>query len=74
VAQSYAQAFQWYLLAANQGHPESEYNIGLMYADGLGVDADPDESRVWLQRAAEHGVAEARGVLARMDSVIETRV
>ena len=31
-----AQAAEWYQKAADQGHPQAQYHLGLMYVDGRG--------------------------------------
>lgn len=35
--QDYNQARQWYQIAAEQGDMEAQDNLGVMYANGLGV-------------------------------------
>lgn len=62
----YAAAFrQWRPLAEN-GSPEAQFNVGLLYAKGLGVDADPAEAARWYALAAEQDFAQAQYNLARM--------
>ena len=56
----YATAFREWQAAARQGHPEAEYNLGLMYLKGLGVPKDPEEAFRWLYDAAEKGFADAQ--------------
>ena len=36
VPQDYAEAVKWYRLAADQGMGEAQYNLGVMYKNGLG--------------------------------------
>ncbi len=35
-----AEAVRWYRLAADQGYAAAQYNLGIMYASGLGVPLD----------------------------------
>ncbi len=45
-------AIQWYALAARQGHPAALNNLGLMYAQGRGVERDVSRAiRLWLESA-----------------------
>ena len=37
VLEDHAEAAKWYLKAANQGLPQAEFNLGLMYAKGQAV-------------------------------------
>jgi TPR repeat protein len=46
--------------AAEQGNAETQFNLGLMYGLGDGVEQNYTEAAKWLQRAAEQGHAEAQ--------------
>ena len=46
--------------AAEQGRVEAQYNLGLMYATGLGVVRDYVLAHKWFNIAAVHGSPEAR--------------
>ena len=37
VAQNYQQAAAWFQKAADQGYADSQFNLGIMYAEGLGA-------------------------------------
>ena len=50
----------WYRMAAELGHAEAQYNLGVMYATGEGVHEDDAEAARWYRRAAEQGNAEAQ--------------
>lgn len=41
----------WYLLAAQGGDPAAQLSIGLMYAEGRGLEWDFFEAYIWLSRA-----------------------
>lgn len=49
------QAFQWFLKAAEQGHPNAEFLVGRAYFFGFGVAADPAQAKLWLEKANQHG-------------------
>ena len=42
VIEDHKAAAKWYRLAAEQGIAEAQYNLGLMYDIGLGVDQDAE--------------------------------
>ena len=56
------------LLEADQHDPEIQYQLGLCYLYGNGTDADADQAKLWLQRAAEQGHAQAVQMLAPSDA------
>ena len=53
--EDYAEAVKWYRKAAEQGHAEAQYLLGVMYNNGNGVIKDFQEARKWYQKAAEQG-------------------
>ena len=59
-----AEAFRWYLKAAEQGNPEAEEAAGRMLLYGIGVPADTSAAMEWYRKAAEHGRPESQGRLA----------
>ena len=43
------------------GHvPEAQFNLGMMYAKGLGVTQDREEALKWYRKSAERGMKEAQ--------------
>jgi hypothetical protein len=48
-------------MAADKGHAQAQYYLGLMYCEGNGVPQDPVQAYLWLSLAAEKGI-EAAGV------------
>ena len=60
--QSYANAFYWYLRAANQGLDRSQHNLARMYEFGLGVQVSHWMAKSLYKKAADQGdkKAEAR--------------
>jgi TPR repeat protein len=53
-------AFDYYLLAAEQGEPFSQFTVGMMYRDGDGTSVDHALALTWLQKAAHNGIHEAQ--------------
>jgi len=50
--------------AAEQGDPESQCALGLMYSEGKGVPQDYVQAVVWFQKAADQGLPGAECLLA----------
>ncbi len=49
----------WKMLA-EQGDPQAQFNLGLMYHSGLGMPQNEKEAVRWYHKAAEGGYAAAR--------------
>lgn len=45
----------WIRSEAEQGNPDVQYALSLMYRDGRGVPRDPAQARAWLDKAAAGG-------------------
>lgn len=60
VEQSDTHALWWFEQAAELGHPEAQINMGLIYANGEGVDRDLDKALYWYSKAAAQGNGLAR--------------
>ena len=59
-----AESAKWYRRAAERGHADAQYILGLMYFEGdMGVPWDDAEAVKWCRRAAEQGHSEAQGIL-----------
>lgn len=52
------------LKAARIGAPEAQYEVGLMFANGLGTPQDLTQAIVWISKAAERGLPAAQYLLA----------
>lgn len=50
-----AEGARWYRLAAQQGHAESQYDLGFMLLLGEGGPQNVVEGLMWLERAAQQG-------------------
>lgn len=54
------------LLESNQSDPEIQYQIGLCYQNGQGVEQNGTQALQWLRRAADQGHEKAQALLASM--------
>ena len=61
--QNYKEAVFWYKKAADQGYAQAQYNLGLLYEDGRGIDQDYYEASQWYKRASNNGFSEAQNNL-----------
>jgi TPR repeat protein len=66
VAQNNVEAVKWFRRAAESGHAEAEYNLGLMLMNGQGVTKDSAEALKWYRRSAEQGYVLAQNNLGLM--------
>ncbi|MCY4659089.1 MAG: hypothetical protein OXF93_04645 [Acidobacteria bacterium] len=57
-------ASRWFRRAAERGHAEAQYHLGLMYLNGQGVRHADDAAAHWLREAADQGHALAQRNLA----------
>lgn len=62
----YAAAIKGFQELAQQGNPNAMNNLGLMYANGLGVDVDLAAARRWYEEAAGKGSLSAVNNLGAM--------
>jgi TPR repeat protein len=51
---------------ATKGDAEDQFNLGLMYTDGYGVEKSAKQAKLWLQRAAQTGHVAAQAALANL--------
>lgn len=58
------EAVKWFRLAADQGHADSQKNLGDMYEYGQYFPYDDEEAEKWYRLAAEQGNATAQNHLA----------
>ena len=59
-------ALQYFTMAAEQGHVEAQFEVGQMYAQGLGTVQRFEDAVLWYERAAKQGHAKAQFNLAFM--------
>ena len=53
------QSFYWFHKAANLNHPEAQYNLGLMYKNGWGIQQDLELAADWFTLASKTNVKDA---------------
>lgn len=53
-------AFKEFLTAANKGHSDSQYNLGLMYEQGIGTGKDETQAVAWYAKSASQGNSAAQ--------------
>ncbi|MEN8170637.1 MAG: tetratricopeptide repeat protein [Pseudomonadota bacterium] len=61
-------AAEWMQKAAEQGMVDAEYLLGVIYAEGIGVEMNHAEARIWLKKAVARGHSEAERFLKEMKS------
>jgi TPR repeat protein len=61
VPQDNAEAAKWYRAAADRGDPQAQYNLGLAYAKGEGVEQDNISAHAWFNIAASRFAASDAG-------------
>ena len=62
----YVKAFNEWKPIADEGDPNAQFNIGLLYYDGKGVPQDYQQAADWFRRAADQGYAKAQQNLGEM--------
>jgi TPR repeat protein len=55
VEQSYERAFEYYEQAADLGHADAQFALGLLYATGQGVTKDESKAKTWWTASAAQG-------------------
>ncbi|MFW9297617.1 tetratricopeptide repeat protein, partial [Glaesserella parasuis] len=55
--QNYQAAFPMFKELAEQGDAVAQFNLGVMYDKGRGVNQDYHQAAKWYQKAAEQGIA-----------------
>jgi TPR repeat protein len=66
VARNIDRAIKLYCKAARDGHPEAQFQLGMIYAKGEGVGPDKTMAAAWLDRAAKQQHARAAEMLLMM--------
>ena len=70
----FRKAFEWFKKAAEQGEAVAQFNVGVLYLNGEGVEKDAKVAFEWFKKAAEHGYAVAQsnvGVFYLNGEVVE---
>lgn len=67
VAGDYEKALDIWQPLAEDGDARAQFNVGLLYDEGLGVEKDPQQARQWWSKAAEQGLLAAGYNLALLE-------
>jgi TPR repeat protein len=62
----YQAAYEEWLPLAELGDAEAQYNLGVMYDEGAGIDQDLVTATAWYRKAAEQGFLDAQTNLGMM--------
>jgi uncharacterized protein len=65
-SKDYATALKEWLPMAEAGDAPSQFNLGLMYLDGVGVPQSDEKAVLWFRRSADQGYAKAQGNLGAL--------
>lgn len=63
-----AKKVQWQKERAEAGSASVQYDLGLRYLEGKGVEKDPALAKKWLKKSADQGNAKAKEKLAELES------
>lgn len=55
--------FEWLTIAMMRGDAEAQFNVGLCYVFGRGVDQDLEQGYEWVKKAAKNGSTNAKVLL-----------
>lgn len=71
LAQSYDDAWHWYLKSARQGHSGAAHNLGVMRLQGNGVQRDLIEALAWFRIAASHGHKNSKDLIPELEALLK---
>ena len=71
-AGDYTKAYQLFQALAESGDTKAQYDLSLMYIQGIGTQKNIEQGLVWLKRAAEKGNIEAMLELGVLYQKIDT--
>ena len=57
-------AMKWWRMAAISGDPAAQFNLGAIYANGIGMNSRTCEASRWWKKSAANGFAQAEMALA----------
>ena len=62
----FVEAFNVWTLAANDGHSQAQFNLAIMFEQGIGTEKNLQKAFFWYSKAANQGDIEAQANLAAM--------
>ena len=69
-SQKYTEALKWFNKAAKQNNPKAQYNLGVIYASGVGVPQDNIKAYAWLILAYSNGYEQAKDNILILNKVM----
>lgn len=66
IRSNYENAANLYFKSATQGFVDAQYNLGLLFREGRGVEANDEQAVFWLKKAAAQGHEQAVSKLAEI--------
>lgn len=74
IPQDFAEAMGLFSLEADSGNALAMYDLGRMWADGLGVEADPDTAQEWYRKALAAFLSAEKAVPERKKTYLQYRI
>ena len=62
----YEESIKWLAISAYKGNSEAQFDLGLMYYQGIGTDTNYKIARQWLEKASMNGNTKADFYLGKM--------
>ena len=66
-SKNYTKAVKLFRKAAEKGHADAQYHLGLCYDQGIGVPKDKSEAEYWYRKAAKGGNSKAKSKLENIN-------
>ncbi|MCI8321033.1 MAG: SEL1-like repeat protein [Dorea sp.] len=70
----FVEAMRLFQIEADAGNALAMYDLGRMWADGLGVEADPDKAQEWYQRALDAFLSAQKDLPERKKTYLQYRI
>ena len=74
VPQDFQEAMRLFRLEAEQGNALAMYDLGRMWADSLGVEADPDTAKEWYRKALDTFLSAEKKLPERKKTYLQYRI
>ena len=74
IPQDFAEAMSLFSLEADSGNALAMYDLGRMWADGLGVEADPDMAQEWYRKALAAFLSAEKDLPERKKTYLQYRI
>ena len=74
IPQDFQKAMRLFRLEAERGNALAMYDLGRMWVDGLGVEADPDAAREWYRKALNAFLSAEKELPERKKTYLQYRI